>query len=95
MRFSNIFTFTINPPYHPPSNIIKHNYQLHIHTPKDGIRGIQSNSFYYRSQKTWNELPNEVVNAKDINTFKTLIDKLWNNDPLKYDYRNASITRNS
>ena len=30
----------------------KHNYQLHIHAPKDGIRGIQSNSFYYRSPKT-------------------------------------------
>ena len=36
----------------------KHGFQLHLHTPRDGIRGIQSNSFYYRSTKAWNNLPN-------------------------------------
>ena len=46
----------------------KHNFQLHLPKPKDGIRGIQYNSFYFRVAITWNNLPREVVNALTINT---------------------------
>ena len=37
--------------------------QLVWRVPKDGLRGIQTNSFYYRVIKAWDELPSEVVNA--------------------------------
>ena len=44
--------------------------QLVWRDPKDGVRGIQANSYYYRIIKVWNELPSEVVNAPTVNTFK-------------------------
>ena len=40
--------------------------QLVWRVPKDGLRGLQTNSFYYRVIKAWNELPSEVVNAPII-----------------------------
>ena len=42
--------------------------------PKVGLRGIQTNSFYYRVIKVWNELPSDVVNASTVNTFKARLD---------------------
>ena len=63
---------TLSPSFKPRERSSrKHNYQLQIHTPKDDIRGIQSNSFYYRSPKTWNELPNEVETRR-ISTLSKL-----------------------
>ena len=62
----------------------RHEFQLLDRKPKDGIRGIQSNSFY-RSTKTWNGLPSHIVNAKHINSFKTLIDEYWKDK--MYDLR--------
>ena len=64
----------------------KHQYQLTQRTPKDGIRGIQSNSFYYRCSKIWNNLPANVVNANDINSFKNKLDDHWSNMEIKYFY---------
>ena len=61
-----------------PSRV--HKFQLVENTPKDGTRGVQSNSFYYRSVKTWNSLPREVVNAKDITEFKNKLDDTWDDN---------------
>ena len=57
------------------------------HIPKDGVCGLQSNSFYYRHVRTWNNLPAEVVNTVTINTFKNNLDKFWNDEPSKYDHQ--------
>ena len=62
----------------------KHNFQIVWRTPRDGIRGIQSNSFYYRTMEKWNGLPDKVVNAENINLFKNLLDETWSNNPIKY-----------
>ena len=64
----------------------KHNFQLIWHRPKDGTYGIQSNSFYFRATRIWNELPNEVVNAPSINAFKNRLDKAWENESIKYNH---------
>ena len=45
----------------------KHSYQLQEPMHRDSRRGIQSNSFYYRAVKTWNNLPKEVVDAGTLN----------------------------
>ena len=34
-----------------------HNWQLMERTPKDGVNGIQANSFYFRNARMWNRLP--------------------------------------
>ena len=62
----------------------KHNYQLVWKAPKDGVRGLQSNSFYFRTVKTWNELPREVVHAGNIDVFKIKLDDAWKSLPIKF-----------
>ena len=64
----------------------KHNFQLVWQIPKDGVRGLQSNSFYHRTTQTWNNLPREVVDAPNINSFKGLLDKTWANSPMKFNH---------
>ena len=53
----------------------KHGFQLHILKPKDGIRGLQANSFYFRTAKIWNNLPKDVVDAKNISHFKNMLEQ--------------------
>ena len=65
----------------------KHGYQLHEPVPRDGIRGVQANSFHYRVPVIWNNLPRKVVEACTLDTFKNRLDKLWENQPMKYDHR--------
>ena len=60
-----------------PDSTRRHEFQLLDRKPKDEVRGIQSNSFFYRSAKTWNGLPSHIVNGKHINSFKTLLDEYW------------------
>ena len=62
-----------------------HDHELVTIKPKDCTRGLQTNSFYYRVIRTWNNLPRIVVNAGNINSFKCRLDKAWNNIPSKYD----------
>lgn len=63
----------------------RHNYQLLWRKANDGIRGPQSNSFYYRVAKPWNSLPQSVVNANTINGFKNALDDAWADKPFKYE----------
>ena len=64
----------------------KHSFQLHYLLHRDGTRGIQSNSFYYRTAKTWNNLPKEVVDARNLNSFKNLLDDYWKNEETKFNH---------
>ena len=45
----------------------------------------------YRTAKTWNELPDSVVSAATLNSFKNRLDKHWSNQEIKYDFK-AKIT---
>jgi hypothetical protein len=49
----------------------RHNYQLVPRIPKDGVRGVQTNSFYFRTTKPWNEV--KVVNFPNVHLF----DEAW------------------
>ena len=53
------------------------NEDLAFHSPNDGQRGVQANSFYYPSIKAWNNPPREVVDAKSIKTFKERLEAKW------------------
>lgn len=63
----------------------KHNLQILPNFSKDGVRGAQTKSFYYRCVPTWNNLPSTVVTAPTISVFKNRLNEAWNNHPLKYD----------
>ena len=62
----------------------KLDYQLVWKAPKDGVRGLQANFFYFRTIKTWNELPKEIVHAKSINSFKNKLDEAGKDLPIKF-----------
>jgi len=44
----------------------------------------------YRVIPVWNSLPNHVVSAHTINTFKNRLDKFWSDQEVLYDY-NADL----
>ena len=51
-----------------------HNRMLIPPIARDGIRGLQYNSFYYRSVTTWNNLPKDVPIAPSVYSFKRRLD---------------------
>ena len=70
-----------------PTRNEKHRHQLYQKRSGDGQRGTQTNSYYFRVTKRWNELPSYVTESKDTNNFKIHLDKAWLNHPLKYNHR--------
>ena len=65
----------------------KHDFQLHQLKASDGKRGTQTNSFYFRVAKEWNNLPSHIVNAENTNTFKNRLDEHWKDLPIKFDHK--------
>ena len=64
----------------------KHNFQLIWKMPNDGVRGLQTNSFYHRTIQIWNNLPRAVLNAANINEFKNKLADAWSYHPMKYNH---------
>ena len=63
----------------------KHNYQLVENKPSDGVRGRQYNSFYFRNNRKWNNLPKKVVDAATLDGFKQELDEAWNKRSIKFN----------
>ena len=87
---------TLSPKFRPKERSSrKHDFQLHHNIQRDGDYGIQANSFYYRTVKTWNELPKEVVNAVNINSFKNTLDVHWKTKKFTYENPKSELTSDS
>ncbi len=54
-------------------------------------RTLLQHSFAHRIVPIWNNLPEEVVTAPTLNTFKNRIDRHWSDQDILYDYK-AAIT---
>jgi hypothetical protein len=48
---------------------------------------IRRFSFRVRSISIWNSLPNEIVTAGTLNTLKNRIDKFWERQEVKFQYK--------
>ncbi|KAK3089125.1 hypothetical protein FSP39_001036 [Pinctada imbricata] len=48
---------------------------------------IRKHNFSIRSTNIWNSLPDDVVCAKSLNSFKNKLDKFWRNQEVLYDYK--------
>ena len=59
---------------------------------RDGLTGPQSNFFFQRTTKMWNDLPSYVVDADNVNQFKNRLDEIWKQHPLKYDNKATEPT---
>ena len=74
---------------------------LHLEREKDSItRGhslklvhprchydLRKYSFTVRIVNLWNSLPENVISANTVNTFKNRLDKFWSDQELVYDYK--------
>ena len=47
---------------------------------------LRQHFFSHRAVNDWNALPDSVVTAPNVNTFKRRLDKLWQNHPKRYDF---------
>ena len=68
----------------------EHDKKLIWKKPKDGTRGIQTNSFYFRTLQNWNDLPRSAAHAKSINEFKNELDDAWMEKPFKRDHKTTT-----
>lgn len=66
-----------------------HKFQLQPIRPLDGERGVHKNMFYTRVVDLWNSLPESVVDAPTMDTFKNRLDNHWKDLPMKFDYNHA------
>jgi hypothetical protein len=53
---------------------------------------IRKNSFSIRITKYWNKVPENIVNAPSINSFKTRLDKHWKDEEMYYANYEADIS---
>ena len=64
-----------------------HKFQLYQRRSGDGERGVQTNSYYFRTTEMWNGLPTSVVESKTVDSFKNNLDKAWEDHPMKYQHQ--------
>ena len=55
--------------------------------PERSNSSLRRNAFIQRSIPTWNSLPESVVKAETLNTFKNRLDKFWDHQVIKYDFK--------
>ena len=86
-HFNSYDKSTLSPSF-KTKNRPNRQHKLQVHQPhsNDGVRGLQSNSFYHRVPPIWNNLPKDVVEVEIICEFKKALDKYWENDPCKFDH---------
>ena len=79
-QLPSLLTFSSN------RNTRGHRFKLETKTFKKAPR---KHFFTVRSVKSWNSLPESVVDAPTLNTFKNRLDRFWNNQEVLYDFEAA------
>jgi len=65
-------------------------HSLKLHTQQSRL-DVRKFSFAVRDAKPWNSLPEEVVTAPSVQAFEARLDKAWNDQPLKFHYKEDLI----
>ena len=66
-------------------------HDLKIYPQHTRSQQQRKKSFVPRSVQRWNNLPEHVVGAKSVNSFKNRLDKFWSDHPIKYDDYRADL----
>jgi len=76
---------TVSPylPLNTTANTRGNNYKLLNHSFHYDLR---KHYFSARIVNIWNSLPNTVVDASTVNTFKAWLDKFWLHQLVKFDF---------
>ena len=67
------------------SNRISRGHNLKLYKGPSPNTDLRKNFFSVRIINIWNSLPQEVVSAPSINSFKNRLDNHWKHQPMKYD----------
>ena len=62
----------------------RHGMRLYL---QRSIKPVRKNSFGVRIVNIWNNLPENIVNSSNVNTFKNRLDKHWENQEILFNYR--------
>jgi hypothetical protein len=49
-------------------------------------QNLRKDSFKNRVTDIWNDLPQELIQAKTVKSFEILLDKYWENQEVEFDY---------
>jgi len=81
----NMYAETVSPylPLNTKTNTGGNNYKLHNHSLHYALRKHYLSA---RIVNIWNSLPNTVVAASTVNAFKALLDKVWLQQLVKFDF---------
>jgi len=76
---------TVSPylPLNTKANTRGNNYKLHNHSFHYDLR---KHYFSAHIVNIWNSLPNTVVDASTVNTFKSRLDKFWLHQLVEFDF---------
>ena len=76
--------YKVSKPHFPPTrNKQTRGNPFKIDTPIAG--SIRSKFFARRVIASWNSLPDQVVTAPSVNSFKSRLDQYWRNHEIKYN----------
>jgi len=56
---------------------------------------LRRHYFSHRVVSVWNSLPDSVVSAESVNSFKSRLDKFWSMHDFVYDYRASPLAARS
>jgi len=56
---------------------------------------LRRHYFSHRIVSVWNSLPDSVVSAESVNSFKSILDKFWSMHDFVYDYRASLLAAGS
>jgi len=56
---------------------------------------LRRHYFTHRIVSVWNSLPDSVVSAESVNSFKSRLDKFWSMHEFVYDYRASPLAAGS
>ena len=73
-------------PVIPKCSSSTRDYNKKLHKRRANRLNSRKRYFTLRVVSIWNDLPEEVVTARNVDTFKRRLDKHWINHPYKYCY---------
>jgi len=68
------------------TNTSTRGHSLKLSTQRSRLE-LRRNSFAVRVVKPWNSLSEEVVTSTSVRMFEARLDKMWNNQPMKFNYK--------
>ena len=68
------------------SNTSTRGHSLKLTTQQSRLE-LRRNSFAVRVVKPWNSLSEEVVMSPSVRVFESRLDKMWNNQLMKFNYK--------